>query len=207
MKITAQKGKANKIHISIDGEYRFTVDADFWFSQKYAFIAEIDEAELESLALQIAKRRCFNRALNILSRRDHSEKELLLKLSRADGEQAASTAVERVKLLGYINDERYAESFASELARRKGMSARGIKAELIRRGIDRETAENATGKTALDECDRIDILLQGRFSSRLSDEKGRKQTINALLRLGYSYSDIRSAMRRCAEFSEDDDYE
>ena len=76
MIITAQKGKANKIHISINGEYKLTVDADFWFSSGYVSGDEIDEEQYKALADKIAKRRCFNRALNILSRRDHSEKEL-----------------------------------------------------------------------------------------------------------------------------------
>ena len=93
MIISAQKGKQNKIHISIDGEYKLTVDADFWFSCGYISGDEIDEDQYQSLADRIAKRRCFNRALNILSRRDHCEKELYNKLRRADGDAAAQDAV------------------------------------------------------------------------------------------------------------------
>ncbi len=205
MIISAQKGKANKIHISIDGEYTLTVDADFWFTCGYTSGDEIDEEQYNALADKIAKRRCFNRALNILSRRDHSEKELFTKLARQDGEAAAQAAVDRIKELGYINDERYAQSLAKELAERKGYSVRAIKAELIHRGIDRYTAENAVEETALDECDKINILLNGKYRRKLADEKGRRQVFNALLRLGYSYGDIRSAMRDYDEFGEDDD--
>ena len=38
-----------------------------------------------------------------------------------------------------------------------------------------------------------------------SDEKGRRRTFNALTRLGYGYSDIRSAMRSVDEEYEDTD--
>lgn len=205
MIISAQKGKANKIHISIDGEYALTVDADFWFTSGYTSGDEIDEEEYRALADRIAKRRCFNRALNILSRRDHSEKELFTKLARQDGETSAQAAVDRVKELGYINDERYAKALAKELAERKGYSVRAIKAELIHRGIDKYTAENAVEETTLDECDKINILLNGKYRRKLADEKGRRQVFNALLRLGYSYGEIRSAMRDYDEFCEDDD--
>ena len=205
MIISAQKGKANKIHISIDGEYTLTVDADFWFTCGYTSGDEIDEEQYKALADRIAKRRCFNRALNILSRRDHSEKELFTKLARQDGEVAAQAAVDRIKELGYINDERYAQSLAKELAERKGYSVRAIKAELIHRGIDKYTAENAVEETALDECDKINILLNGKYRRKLADEKGRRQVFNALLRLGYSYGDIRSALRDYDEFGEDND--
>ncbi|MBQ8027401.1 MAG: regulatory protein RecX [Clostridia bacterium] len=205
MIITAQKGKANKIHISIDGEYKLTVDADFWFSCGYISGDEIDEEQYKTLADRIAKRRCFNRALNILSRRDHCEKELYNKLRRADGDAAAQDAVDRIKALGYINDERYACNLAEELAARKGYGIRAIRAELLHRGIDREIAENTINSITLDESDNIRVLLNGKFSRKLTTEKGRKQVFASLLRLGYSYSDIRSAMSEYDEFGEEYD--
>ena len=203
MIITAQKGKANKIHISIDGEYRLTVDADFWFSSGYVSGDEIDEEQYKILADRIAKRRCFNRALNILSRRDHCEKELFNKLRRTDGDEAAAHAVERVKSLGYINDERYAQNLAEELGSRKGYGLRAIRNELIKRGVDRETADNTINSITLDESDNIRVLLEGKFSRKLTTEKGRKQVFAALMRLGYSYSDIRSALSEYNENYED----
>ena len=205
MIISAQKGKQNKIHISIDGEYRLTVDADFWFSCGYISGDEIDEEQYKTLEANIFNRRCFNRALNILSRRDHSEKELYDKLARADGEQAAASTVEKIKALGYIDDERYATALAKELAERKGKSERAIMSELIHRGIDRNTAENAISSLTLDECDKINILLNGKYRRKLETEKGRQQVFNALLRLGYGYGEIRSAMREYDESIEEED--
>ncbi len=205
MIISAQKGKQNKIHISIDGEYRLTVDADFWFSCGYISGDEIDEEQYKALEANIFNRRCFNRALNILSRRDHSEKELFDKLARADGEQAAASAVEKIKALGYIDDERYATALAKELAERKGKSERAIMSELIHRGIDRNTAENAISSLTLDECDKINILLNGKYRRKLETEKGRQQVFNALLRLGYGCGEIRSAMREYDESIEEED--
>lgn len=205
MIITAQKGKANKIHISIDGEYKLTVDADFWFSSGYVSGDEIDEEQYKVLADSIAKRRCFNRALNILSRRDHCEKELFNKLRRSDGDEAAADAVARVKALGYINDERYAQLLSEELITRKGYGLRAVKSELMRRGVDRETCENVTSTITLDESDNIRVLLDGKYSRKMSTEKGRKQVFSALMRLGYSYSEIRSAMSEYNDFDEDFD--
>ena len=205
MIISAQKGKQNKIHISIDGEYKLTVDADFWFSCGYISGDEIDEEQYKALEANIFKRRCFNRALNILSRRDHSEKELFDKLARADGEKAAASAVEKIKALCYIDDERYATALAKELAERKGKSERAIMSELVYRGIDRNTAENAISSLTLDECDKINILLNGKYRRKLETEKGRQQVFNALLRLGYGYGEIRSAMREYDESIEEED--
>ena len=125
-------------------------------------------------------------------------------LSRADGAAAAAAAVERVKQLGYLDDSRYARALVSELSERKGMSERGILQELLRRGVDRETAEEALKETELDECGKIEMLLNGKYHSRLADEKGRRQVFNALLRLGYSYSQVRGAMKEY-EFDPDEE--
>ena len=184
------------MHISVDGEYRFTVDADFWFLSGYLDGDEIDDEALNELEERVRARRCFNRALNILARREHSEKELLIKQTRADGAQAAAQAVE-------LDDSRYAKLLVSELSERKGMSRRGILQELLRRGVDRETAEEALEETALDEHDTIEMLLNGKYRSRLADENGRRQVMNALLRLGYGYSQVRSAMKEYESESEE----
>lgn len=44
MKITAQQGRGQKIHILVDGEYRLTVTRDFWASQNIRSGDEIDDA-------------------------------------------------------------------------------------------------------------------------------------------------------------------
>ncbi len=43
--------------------------------------------------------------------------------------------------------------------------------------------------------------------NKLSDEKGRKRTVDALMRLGYSYSDIKNALSDLNEFDEEDNYD
>ena len=45
MKISASSGKQNKIHISCDGEYTFTVDAEYWFSSPYHSMSVIENEE------------------------------------------------------------------------------------------------------------------------------------------------------------------
>ena len=45
-----------------------------------------------------------------------------------------------------------------------------------------------------EEYNRIILLLNTKYKSKLSDEKNINRTINALLRMGYSYSDIRKAL-------------
>ncbi len=206
MKITAQKGRGNKVHILVDGEYKMTVTSDFWLSQNIRCDDEIDDEEFAAFCKAASSARAFNAAVNILSHRDHSAKELMRKVSRNCDNEAAREAVERLEEMGYINDERYAQSLAQELFERKGMGLRRIEQELCRRGVSRETARECVENIECDDVARILDLLQTKYAGRFDDEKGRKRTFAALTRLGYSYSDIMSAMRQAGECDFEDDY-
>jgi len=195
MIITAKKGKGNKIHISIDDEYRATVDSDFWYSQTIRNGDEITDDELTALLDAVGFRRAYNRALDIISRRDHCKKELVQKLSQKVEKHIAQDVADRVEELGLLNDESYATRLAQELVRRKGMSSFRIRQELISRGISREIADDVAGELDTDDKECIINLLNTKFVNRdLSDEKELRRTINALMRLGYQYSDIKNAI-------------
>ena len=205
MKITAQQGRGQKIHILVDGEYRLTVTRDFWASQNIRSGHENDDAEFAAFCEAAGSCRAFNAAVDILSRRDHSSKELQRKVARRSGAEFAREAVERLEEMGYVNDERYARNLAQELYERRGMGKKRIEQELRQRGISRETASECAEELDGDDVERIKNLLETKFAGKFSDEKGRRRTFNAVTRLGYCYSDIRSAMRAMDEEYEDTD--
>lgn len=204
MKITAEKGKQNKIHIHCDGEYSFTVDAEYWFSSPYCTIKDIDDEELAAFYDAVGSRSAFIAGLRLLSYRDHSEKEMVQKLvQKGHRKEYALNAVEKLKEYRYIDDERVAEIYAKDLFERKGMSINGIVAELCRKGISREIAVNAAEKLDNDPILRIIDLIDKKYHRYLNDEKGVKKTVAALQRLGYRWSDINSALRQYQIETED----
>ena len=205
MKITANSGKQNKIHILCDGEYSFTVDAEYWFSSPYKSVENIDdEAELAAFLEAVGSRCAFLAGLRLLSYHDQSKRELVGKLVRKGHKsEYALLAADRLEELGYIDDERYAQSLAESLLERKGMSVRGVKSALIQKGISREIADKVCESLDFDPILRIIDLLNGKYSRSLSDEKGIKRTVAALQRLGYRWSDINSALRRIEVETED----
>lgn len=198
MKISVNVGKQNKIHIICDGEYKFTVDAEYWFSSPYHGISDIDnDEELAAFYEAVGSRCAFIAGLRFLSYRDHSEKEIINKLvQKGHKYQYAVSACEKLKDYRYIDDERFAENYAKDLFDRKGMSIRGIKNELSRKGISREIADIVCESLDNDPISVIIDLLNTKYNRYLSDEKGIRKTVAALQRLGYRWSDINSAMRR-----------
>jgi regulatory protein len=208
MKLIVKEGKANKIHIYVDDEYRATVDSDYWYSEKYRNYKEINEDELTELLDAVSFRRAYNKGLDLLSRRPHGTKELIKKLCEKGHEmEATEMACDRLLELGLLNDEEFARILANELYERKGYGIKRIKQELIFRGLDREIVENAIESLDIDTQTRIILVIKKKYLNKLDDEKGRKRAIDGLMRLGYSYSDIKTALNSISEFCEEENYE
>lgn len=204
MIIQAKEGRYNKIHISIDGEYLLSVDSDYWYSCGYINGDEIDEQELAAFKTAAGSRRAFNAGADIISRREHSAREVYVKLCRKFDSDVAESAVERLCEIGMIDDERFAKMYADELYNKKGMGKRRILFELSAKGVDRNLAEQAVDEIISDEEDnvqRIVDILEKKYYNVGYDEKQRRRAWSALQRLGYSYGDIRRAFN---EFCESD---
>ena len=200
MKLSIKEGKANKIHIYVDEEYRATVDSDYWYSEKYRNYKEINDEELTELLDAVSFRRAYSKGLDLLFRRPHGTKELIKKLCEKGHEkESAEKACDRLLELGLLNDEEFAGILANELYERKGYGVKRIKQELAFRGIDREIAENAIESLDIDTQTRIILVIEKKYKGKINDEKGRKRAIDGLLRLGYSYSDIKSALNSIEE--------
>ena len=208
MKLSVKQGNANKIHIYVDDEYRATVDSDYWYSEKYRNYKEINEEELTELLNSVSFRRAYNKGLDFLSRRPFGTKELIKKLcEKGHDKQAAQKACERLIELGLLNDEEYARILANDLLERKKYAIKRVKQELIFRGIDREIVENTIDSIDNDPQKSIIILIKKKYINKLGDEKGKKRVVDALMRLGYSYSDIKTALNQISEFDGEDFYE
>lgn len=208
MILSVKEGKANKIHIYVDDEYRATVDSDYWYSERYRNLKEINEEELTELLDAVSFRRAYNKGLDFLSRRPYGTRELIKKLCEKGHEkESAEKACERLTELGLLNDEEFARILANELLERKNYSIKRIKQELAFRGIDREIVENTLDALDNDPQSRIIIIVKKKYMNKINDEKGRKRTVDALMRLGYSYSDIKNALNTITEFDEEENYD
>ena len=144
MKLTVKPGKRDKLHVFFDDEYVTTVDALYFSTCGVREGDELDEAEAEAFLREANDRRAFNKAASLLSLQDRTRRQLLDRLTDTYGEASAQAAVDRLEELRLVDDARYAENYASELRRRKNAAPRRIRQELLARGIDPDTADEAT---------------------------------------------------------------
>ncbi len=199
MKLSVKNGRNNKIHIFFDEEYSLTVDSEYWYTSEWSVKKEIDEEEIGLLKEEIEARRAWLSLLDLLSVRSHSKKELILKLRRKYSQSAAELAVQKAEGLGLLDDEAFAEMYANELLQRKKYGISRIKNELRLKGIDSDIIESVVYSLDIDAKESIINLINRKYLRKLDDEKGRRNVISALQRLGYSYSDIVAALRQVSD--------
>lgn len=223
--LTAKPGRGEKIHLSVDGEYIATTNKTQWYSFGLPNPCEMEEDQLAELLEKVALGQMYEKALDLLTQREYSRKELADKLvtkmaqkkrrnpsdrdfgvtdasfsdiildaQKADYgklRQQADEVCNKLEDQGLLSDERFARMFAEEKLRTKHLSARGLKEALRQKGVSREIAENVVEDLEPDAEESIRELLQTKYRTRnLTDERDRRRTIQALLRLGYTYSEI-----------------
>ena len=205
MKLSVKNGRNNKIHIFFDEEYSLTVDSEYWYTSEWCVKKEIDEEEAELLKEEIEARRAWLSLLDLLSIRSHSKKEIVLKLRRKYSQSSAELAAQKAEGLGLLDDEAFAQMYANELLQRKKYGISRIKNELRLKGIDSDIIESVVYSLDIDAKESIINLINRKYLRKLDDEKGRRNVIAALQRLGYSYSDIVAALRQISDA--EDEYE
>lgn len=202
MIISHQNGRGKKIHILIDDEYQITTDVDFWSQNYINDGADIDEEQWQELVDAINYRKAVNKCYDLLSRRDHSVKELRQKLLRTVDPDNADKAIEKMLDLGYLDDEKYARTLFRHLYDNKKMSLNFIKREMYMKGIDSFIIEDVLCENEVDNVANIVELINSKYAGKLQGENGKQKVMASLARKGFSYSDIKSAFYRI----ENEDY-
>lgn len=194
MILKIEPAKGSKLSLLADDEYVMTVDADTWYSLDYSNGCEVTDEEFENIKFIITSRKAYSQALRFLTLRAHSADELYKKLIKKHSPESSHYAVEKCRELGFIDDEDFASRYAQELIEKKKYGLSRVKSELIAKGIDREIINNVISELETDSSSAIIEIVEKKYSSCLSDEKGKRRMTAGLMRLGYSYGEIRSAL-------------
>ena len=188
--------KRNKIFI--DGEFAFVL----YKGELRSFGIKEGEAIPEETYLEITKtllpKRATKRAMELLTKKDYTEKKLRDKL--ADGlysEDVIDAAIDYVKSYNYLDDERYARDYISYNIEYR--SKNRIKQDLMTRGVPKDIIDSVLAEFTDEQCrdaemEQIGRLLVKKHYDTSMDYKDKQKIIAFLLRKGYSMDAIRSAM-------------
>ena len=164
---------------------------------------ELTDREAEALLDSARRSGLKEKALDLLTRKPQSRKELERKLKEwGAGEADTAALCDRMEELGYLNDAAYAAQVVRYYSA-KGFGEKKLRDELYRRGIPRDLWDEAM-EQAQDPAEAIDAFVAKKLAGKNLDRKELQKVSAALARRGYSWSDINDALRRCgAETGED----
>ena len=101
--------------------------------------------------------------------------------------------------MGYLDDRKYAKQYAVVLLEQKKMSKRAALYKMQQKGISKALAEEIFADMDIDPRDQIRDLIEQKYERYLVDRKGLQKTVNALMRLGYNYYDVKDVVREYYE--------
>ncbi len=180
----------------LEDESELLIDSEIVAIKNLSAGSVIDNAS--DLLFESDKKRARSRAMWYLSRQDHSEKALYDKLIKGGfSPEASRAAVDRMVELGLIDDERYAARLC-EFYSEAGKSLREQYEKLILKGVPSDIARTLTAKNG-DETDKIRRLIETKYASKLQSDEGVQKVYAALIRKGFSFSDVKVALREYSE--------
>lgn len=192
MRIDLDEGEPLFINVDVLNEYHLQKDMT------------LPESAVSEIVHANDFRRAKERALYLLDERDYSYIELYKKLERNYDEDICLEVCNRLAEIGCINDRRYSERLAEHYCVTKRFGLRRAREEMRKKGISNELITEALYPYEDTVPDRISELIEKKYARYLTDEKGVKKVKAALVRQGYSFSEVNKAL---SEYEYEDEIE
>lgn len=187
--IQSQKRNKQRLNISLDGEYAFSLDrlTAAWLKEGQA----LSEAQVRTLQEKDEKEIAWARALHFLSFRSRSRQEMAQYLQKKGYESAAADQViDRLTDEGFLDDARFAQDWIENRNALRPRGERLLRRELQQKGLAEEVIELAFQKSGKDE-NALAFQAGEKVARRYKDlpwDLFLRRLVNSLQRKGFSYS-------------------
>ena len=157
-------------------------------------------------ARKLASEELFEYAVKCLGVRGYSTGDLKSKLRvRAANPADADAAIERLKDIGYLNDQRFAEHYATSRVENEGFGRARVLSDLRARRVPESMAEQAVNQAleGRSEAQLIDTYIERRMPSvatggKIEDERKLAAAYRRLRRAGFTSGPILTALKGLA---------
>ena len=188
-------------HISLDGDYAFTLDGATLVAEGLAVGMDLSEEDISRLRAAADERRIYDAALSFLTARPRSRAEVRRRLLRPRPNRPSPEAevvdrvLARLERMGLLDDREFSDFWVEQRERFSPRAASAVRFELRQRGVAREITEGAVDA----EQDEERALAAGRQKLRslggLDYETFRDRLGPFLLRRGFSYAIARQVTK------------
>lgn len=157
-----------------------------------------------------ARERVFQRAGKLLAAKQRSVEELRQRLLEGRGatESIVESVIERLREYGYLDDARFAHSYASLRVQQKPIGRQRLQRDLWLKKIDKATVDVALDQVfaASPEAEMIDRAIEKRVRLRGKPKtrEEAKKLFDHLLRQGFPFELVSEKVRAIAKDDVDD---
>jgi regulatory protein len=182
--------------------HKFTVSAEMFFELgiPISFAGE-KEISRETYCVMESFAQCHGavkKGISILSFGDNTKKGLCRKIiSKGFSREAAEYACDYLEEKGYINEEDSARLLACDMAAKKLYGPKRISRALYEKGFDRDVVEEVLDMCEVDfaeVCAKRIAKMGGK--EIFADREEKQKAVAALLRYGFSYDEIKAALKK-----------
>jgi regulatory protein len=143
------------------------------------------------------------RALSLLSRREHSRKELTQKLlAHADSEAQLEAVLNEMETLNFLSNDRFIESVVHRKGLRFGVMK--LRQELAGHGLDSDKVKQALDAAKATEYDRALDVWKRKFDRPAADIAEKAKQMRFLAARGFSGEIVRKIISSSRFVGEDD---
>jgi len=140
--IERQKGNRNRVSVYLNGKYAFSLSELLALEHRIEEGRALTEAEIDELVHRDKFDKAFDAAVRLLAVRPRSESELIQRLRRKGvDENVINEAIDKLRTLGYVNDEDFARFWVQNREQFSPMGSRRLKFELRQKGVESDTVD------------------------------------------------------------------
>ncbi len=206
-KIESQKKNQDRVNIYVNNEFFMAIYTELVYSFNLKKGIEIDENQLKNLLKDEMYIKAKNKALNILSKADQSEKKIKEKLSSEFEEDTIDNVIDFLKRNNFINDDILAQKIVNTNINLNKCGKNKIKQNLYIKGIDKNSINEALSEIDDNiEYENAMYLAKKKYN-RVKNEDKRKiyQKISQHLAYkGFNYDIIKRVLNKLLSFDEYD---
>lgn len=200
--LNIKKDKLHLTKISLSNGEEVLIDNDVVSEYYLKKGDELDENKLNGLIFESQYQRAKSRAVWYLDRKDRTSKELYNKLCQAGfDKKAVAKVIGRLIEVGLIDDYRFAENYANRLME-GNVSKREALQKMLQKGVPYDMAKEVLSDCDADENEQITALIDKKYRTKLMADGGVEKVYDALVRKGFSYEAVKTALKNYIEFED-----
>lgn len=204
-KIERQKRNPHRVNIYLDNEFKFGIHETTLTKFGLRNGDKLDQKIIETISIQEEYHLAHKKALQLISRRLRTEKELRLKLLEKEFHpKAIDPVIEELQKSGLIDDSRFARAYIHDIQLRKPAGARFIQRQLQLKGVpptiirtvlhehlDADTTQKLALKAASTMSERLKTSRK-----KIEPLKQRQRITQFLLRRGFDWQTINAVVQK-----------